>query len=205
MSPFEDDRVLAILRYREPCDLGAVVDALRAAGIRSIEVTADTPGALDEVGRARREDAPIGAGTIRTVEEALAFADAGAGFLVSPGLDPEIVREGLERGVPTMSGVLSPTEIMAAVAAGANVVKLFPASLGGPGYLAALRGPFPEVRFVPTGGIAVSDVPTWLAAGAVCVGLGSSVVGGAAPRTRADLDRITSEARRAVELAGGGS
>ena len=205
MSPFEDDRVLAILRYRETCDLGAVVDALRAGGIRSIEVTADTPGALDEVGRARREDAPIGAGTIRTVEEARAFADAGAGFLVSPGLDPEIVREGLERGVPTMSGVLSPTEIMAAVAAGANVVKLFPASLGGPGYLAALRGPFPEVRFVPTGGIAVSDVPTWLAAGAVCVGLGSSVVGGAAPRTRADLDRITSEARRAVELAGGGS
>jgi len=205
VSPFEDDRVLAILRYRETCDLGAVVDALRAGGIRSIEVTADTPGALDEVGRARREDAPIGAGTIRTVEEARAFADAGAGFLVSPGLDPEIVREGLERGVPTMSGVLSPTEIMAAVAAGANVVKLFPASLGGPGYLAALRGPFPEVRFVPTGGIAVSDVPTWLAAGAVCVGLGSSVVGGAAPRTRADLDRITSEARRAVELAGGGS
>jgi 2-dehydro-3-deoxyphosphogluconate aldolase/(4S)-4-hydroxy-2-oxoglutarate aldolase len=205
VSPFEDDRVLAILRYRETCDLAAVVDALRAGGIRSIEVTADTPGALDEVGRARREDAPIGAGTIRTVEEARAFADAGAGFLVSPGLDPEIVREGLERGVPTMSGVLSPTEIMAAVAAGANVVKLFPASLGGPGYLAALRGPFPEVRFVPTGGIAVSDVPTWLAAGAVCVGLGSSVVGGAAPRTRADLDRITSEARRAVELAGGGS
>ena len=205
MSPFEDDRVLAILRYRETCDLAAVVDALRAGGIRSIEVTADTPGALDEVGRARREDAPIGAGTIRTVEEARAFADAGAGFLVSPGLDPEIVREGLERGVPTMSGVLSPTEIMASVAAGANVVKLFPASLGGPGYLAGLRGPFPDVRFVPTGGIAVSDVPTWLAAGAVCVGLGSSVVGGAAPRTRADLDRITSEARRAVELAGGGS
>jgi 2-dehydro-3-deoxyphosphogluconate aldolase/(4S)-4-hydroxy-2-oxoglutarate aldolase len=94
---------------------------------------------------------------------------------------------------------------MAAVAAGANVVKLFPASLGGPGYLAALRGPFPEVRFVSTGGIAVSDVPTWLAAGAVCVGLGSSLAGGSAPRTRADLDRITAEARRAVELAGGGS
>ena len=205
MSPFEDDRVLAIIRYRESCDLGAVVDALRAGGIRSIEVTADTPGALDEVGRARREGAPIGAGTIRGVEEARVFADAGAGFLVSPGLDPEIVREGLERGVPTIPGVLSPTEIMAAVAAGTNVVKLFPASLGGPDYLASLRGPFPDVRFVPTGGIAVSDVPTWLAAGAVCVGLGSSVVGGAAPRTRADLDRITSEARRAVELAGGGS
>ena len=205
MSPFEDDRVLAILRYREPCDLGAVVDALRAGGIRSIEVTADTPGALDEVRRARREDAPIGAGTIRTSEEARAFVDAGAGFLVSPGLVPEIVRAGLEGGVPTIPGVLSPTEIMTAVAAGANVVKLFPASLGGPGYLAVLLGPFPGVRFVPTGGIAVSDVPAWLEAGAVCVGLGSSLVGGSAPRTRADLDLITAEARRAVELASGGS
>jgi 2-dehydro-3-deoxyphosphogluconate aldolase / (4S)-4-hydroxy-2-oxoglutarate aldolase len=205
VSPFEDDRVLAILRYRETCDLGAVVDALRAGGIRSIEVTADTPGALDEVGRAHREGAPIGVGTIRGVEEARAFADAGAGFLVSPGLVPEIAREGLERGVPTIPGVLSPTEIMSAVAAGANVLKLFPASLGGPGYLAALRGPFPDVRFVPTGGIRVSDVPTWLEAGAACIGLGSSLVGGGAPRTRADLDRITAEARRAVELARGGS
>jgi 2-dehydro-3-deoxyphosphogluconate aldolase/(4S)-4-hydroxy-2-oxoglutarate aldolase len=117
VSPFEDDRVLAILRYREPCDLGAVVEALRAGGIRSIEITADTPGALDEVGQAHREGAPIGAGTIRTLEEARAYADAGAGFLVSPGLVPEIVREGLERGVPTIPGVLSPTEIMATVAA----------------------------------------------------------------------------------------
>ena len=205
MSPFEDDRVLAILRYREPCDLGAVVDALRAGGIRSIEVTADTPGALDEVRRARREDAPIGAGTIRTLEESRAFADAGAGFLVCPGLSLEIVREGLERGVPTIPGVLSPTEVMAAVAAGANTMKLFPASLGGPNYLAALRGPFPDLRLVPTGGIAISDVPAWLEAGAVCVGLGSSLVGGGVPRTRADLHRITAEARRAVELAGGGA
>jgi 2-dehydro-3-deoxyphosphogluconate aldolase/(4S)-4-hydroxy-2-oxoglutarate aldolase len=205
VSPFEDDRVLAIVRFREPCDLGAVVDALRAGGIRSIEVTADTPGALEAVATAREAGAPIGAGTIRTVEEARAFAGAGARFLVSPGLVPEIVREGLERGVPTIPGVLSPTEIMAAVAAGANVVKLFPASLGGPRHLAALRGPFPDVRFVPTGGISISDVPTWLEAGAVCVGLGSSLVGGSAPRTRADLDRITAEARRAIELARGGS
>jgi 2-dehydro-3-deoxyphosphogluconate aldolase/(4S)-4-hydroxy-2-oxoglutarate aldolase len=203
--PFDDDRVLAILRYREPCDLGAVVGALRAGGIGSIEVTVDTPGALDEIARARREGAPIGAGTIRSVEEARAFAEAGARFLVSPGLLPQLVREGLERGMPTIPGVLSPTEILAAVAAGANVVKLFPASLGGPGYLASLRGPFPDVGFVPTGGIAIADLPTWLEAGAVCVGLGSSLVGGAAPRTRADLDRIAADARRAVELAGGGS
>ena len=105
VSPFEDDRVLAILRYREPCDLGAVVDALRAGGVLSIEVTADSPGALDQVGRARDEGAPIGAGTIRSVEEARAFADAGARFLVSPGLVPEIVREGLEQVLAAMPEV----------------------------------------------------------------------------------------------------
>src|SRR4029453_12489116 len=157
VSPFEDDRVLAILRYREPCDLGAVVDALRAGGIDAIEIPADTPGALEAVAKRREAGAPVGAGTIRTVEEARTFAGAGASFLVSPGLDPQIVQEGRELGVPAIPGVLSPTEVLGAVAAGASTVKLFPARLGGIGYLAALRGPFPDVRFIPTGGIAVGD------------------------------------------------
>jgi 2-dehydro-3-deoxyphosphogluconate aldolase / (4S)-4-hydroxy-2-oxoglutarate aldolase len=203
VSPFEDDRVLAIVRYRDPCDLGAVVDALRAGGIDTIEITADTPGALEAVSAAREAGAPIGAGTIRTMEEARAFADAGAAFLVSPGLVPPIVREGRELGVPTVPGVLSPTEVLGAVAAGASTVKLFPASLGGVRYLGALRGPFPDVRFIPTGGIAIEDVPRWLEAGAACVGLGSALAGDAAPRTRSDLERISDGARRTVDLSGG--
>ena len=204
MSPFEDDRVLAIVRYRERCDLGAVIDALRAGGIDAIEITADTPGALDAVATAR-ERAPIGAGTIRTVEEARTFAGAGAAFLVSPGLVPQIVREGRELGVPTVPGVLGPTEVLGALAAGARTVKLFPASLGGVRYLRALRGPFPDVRFIPTGGIAIDDVARWLEAGAACVGLGSALAGDAPPRTRSDLERISYDARRAVDLAGGGA
>ncbi|MEZ0234537.1 MAG: bifunctional 4-hydroxy-2-oxoglutarate aldolase/2-dehydro-3-deoxy-phosphogluconate aldolase [Actinomycetota bacterium] len=202
MSPFEDDRVLAIVRYREPCDLGAVVDALRAGGIGAIEITADTPGALEAVAAAREAGAPVAAGTIRTVEEARAFTAAGAAFLVSPGLVPQIVREGKELGVPTVPGVLSPTEVLGAVTAGASTVKLFPASLGGVRYLGALRGPFPDVRFIPTGGIAIEDVPRWLEAGAACVGLGSALAGDAPPRTRSDLERITDEALRAVDLSG---
>src|SRR5918994_380593 len=171
VSPFEDDRVLAIVRYREPCDLGAVVRALRAGGIEAIEITSDTPGALEAVAAARQAGAPIGAGTIRTVEEARAFAGAGAAFLVSPGLVPQIVREGRALGVPMVPGVLSPTEVLGAVAAGSSSVKLFPAArLGGVRYLEALRGPFPDVRFIPTGGIAVEEVPRWLEAGAACVG-----------------------------------
>lgn len=202
MSPFEDDRVLAILRYREPCDLGAVVHALRAGGIDAIEITVDTPGALEAVATAREAGGPIGAGTIRTVEEARVFARAGAAFLVSPGLVQQIVREGRELGVMTVPGALSPTEVLGAVAAGASTVKLFPASLGGVGYLAALRGPFPDVHFIPTGGIPIEDVPRWLEAGAACVGLGSALAGDAAPRTRSDLERISDDARRAVDLAG---
>ena len=205
MSPFEDDRVLAIVRYREPCDLGAVVDALRSGGINAIEITADTPGALEAVARAGESATPIGAGTIRTIEEARAFAAAGAAFLVSPGLVPQIVREGRTLGVPTVPGVLSPTEVLGAAAAGSSAVKLFPASLGGVAYLRGLRGPFPDVRFIPTGGIAIEDVPRWLEAGAACVGLGSALTGDAAPRTRADHERITDDARRAVDLAGRGA
>jgi 2-dehydro-3-deoxyphosphogluconate aldolase / (4S)-4-hydroxy-2-oxoglutarate aldolase len=205
VSPSEDDRVLAIVRYREPCDLGAVVGALRAGGVDAIEITADTPGARQAVATAREAGAPIGAGTIRTVEEARSFAGAGAAFLVSPGLVPLIVREGRELGVPTIPGVLSPTEVLEAAAAGASSVKLFPATLGGIRYLQALRGPFPDIRFIPTGGIPVEDVPRWLEAGAACVGLGSALAGEAAPRSRSDLERITDEARRAVDLAGGGA
>jgi len=203
VSPFEDARVLAIVRYREPCDLEAVVDALRSGGINAIEITADTPGALEAVARAGESGAPIGAGTIRTVEDARAFAGAGAAFLVSPGLVPQIVREGRALGVPTVPGVLSPTEVLGAVAAGSSTVKLFPASLGGVAYLGALRGPFPDVRFIPTGGVAIEDVPRWLEEGAACVGLGSALTRDAAPRTRADHERITDHARRAVDLAGG--
>jgi 2-dehydro-3-deoxyphosphogluconate aldolase/(4S)-4-hydroxy-2-oxoglutarate aldolase len=203
VSQFERDGVLAIVRYREPCDLGAVVDALRAGGIDSIEITADTPGALEAVAAAREAGAPIGAGTIGTVEEARAFAGAGAAFLVSPGFVPQIVREGRELGVPTVPGVLSPTEVLGAAALGATIVKLFPASPGGVRYLSALRGPFPDIRFVPTGGIAIEDVPRWLEAGAACVGIGSALAGDAAPRTRSDLERITDDARRAVDLSGG--
>src|SRR4249920_1622636 len=204
VSPFEDDRVLAIIRYREPCDLGAVVGALRAGGIDAIEITTETPISLEAVAAAREAGAPVGAGTIRTVDEARAFAAAGAAFLVSPGLVPQIVREGRELGLPTVPGVLSPTDVLGAVAAGASTVKLFPASLGGVRYLGALRGPFPDVRFIPTGGIAMTCLAGWLEAGAACVGLGSALAGDAAPRTRSDLERISDGARRAVDLVGGG-
>jgi len=199
----DHDRLLAVVRYRVPSDLDAVLGALRDGGIRLLEVTADTPGALEAVRRAHDERTPIGAGTIRTLERGQAFAAVGAAFLVSPGLVPDLLREREELGIPVIPGAFTPTEIGEAIAAGAGEVKLFPASLGGPVYLSALRGPFPDVRLVPTGGIRIQDIPAWLEAGASCVGLGGSLVGTAPPSTGAELDRIADDARAAVALAAG--
>jgi 2-dehydro-3-deoxyphosphogluconate aldolase / (4S)-4-hydroxy-2-oxoglutarate aldolase len=165
-------------------------------------VTAETPGAIEAVRQAADAGAPVGAGTIRSVEEARSFAEAGAAFLVSPGTDPDVVRTAVDLGVPAVPGALSPTEITAALAAGATAVKLFPAGLGGPAYLRALRGPFPDVRFVPTGGIELEDVRGWIDAGAACVGLGSALVGAAPARTERELAELTDRARRAADLSG---
>jgi 2-dehydro-3-deoxyphosphogluconate aldolase/(4S)-4-hydroxy-2-oxoglutarate aldolase len=200
---FDEHRLLAVVRYREACDLDAILDGLRTAGVTLLEVTADTPGGLHAVARAAGAGTPIGAGTIRTAEEAKAFANAGAAFLVSPAILPDVVDAADASGVPLVPGALTPTEIAAASATGAWAVKLFPARLGGPGYLRDLRGPFPDVRLVPTGGIPVEDVPAWLDAGAACVGLGSALLGSAPPRTPAEFDALIERASRAVELAGG--
>jgi 2-dehydro-3-deoxyphosphogluconate aldolase/(4S)-4-hydroxy-2-oxoglutarate aldolase len=166
-----------------------------------VEVTADTPGAIDAVRRAARAGAPVGAGTIGSAMEVHAFGEAGAAFLVSPGVTPEVVRVAVELGVPAVPGALSPTEIATAQRAGATAVKLFPASLGGPGYLRVLRGPFSDVRFIPTGGIELADVRPWLDAGATCVGFGSALVGATPPATPDDLRALTERARRVVRLA----
>lgn len=202
MIALDLQRLLAVVRYRRPCDLDAVLGVLRGSGLTLLEVTAETPGALEAVGRAADAGTPIGAGTILDADHATAFLRAGASFIVSPGLVPEVVEAAVRAGVPAVPGALSPTEIVAAVAAGASAVKLFPASLGGPAYLRDLRGPFPDVPFVPTGGIAVEVVRTWLDAGAACVGLGSALLGREPPRDVADLDALGDRARRAVELAG---
>lgn len=201
MPLFDAQPLLAILRSREPCPIGEIVDAIRRGGIDPVEVTAETPGAIDAVRAAADAGRPIGAGTIVSVSDARTFAQAGAAFLVSPGLNEEVVRTAVELGVPAVPGALSPTEISTAIDAGADAVKLFPAGPGGPEYLRALRGPFPNVAFVPTGGIPSSDVPAWLDAGATCVGLGATLIGSPPPRKDRDLDALTERTRDAVSRA----
>jgi 2-dehydro-3-deoxyphosphogluconate aldolase / (4S)-4-hydroxy-2-oxoglutarate aldolase len=195
-------RLLAIVRYHDGGDIAGTLEALEQGGARLLEVTIDTPGALDAVERAAQDGRPVGVGTVRTRDHVRACADAGAAFVVSPGSFPDVAETARELGVDAVLGALTPTEVGTAEKAGAVAVKIFPASLGGAGYVRALRGPFPQTPLVPTGGIRIEDVGSYLSAGATCVGLGSDLVGRSAPSNDADLERIAKLAARAIAAAG---
>ncbi|MBG0560280.1 bifunctional 4-hydroxy-2-oxoglutarate aldolase/2-dehydro-3-deoxy-phosphogluconate aldolase [Actinoplanes aureus] len=190
-----DSGLVAILRAPTSDGFAAVADVLVAAGITALEVTLTSQGAIEAIAGLRRQlpdSVVIGAGTILTSDDAKAAVDAGAAFLVSPvgGTYGEL-------GVPHYPGAFTPSEVYAAHAAGAPLVKLFPAGGLGPGYLKDLAGPLPQVRILPTGGIGLDDISKWIAAGAVGVGLGSPLIGDAA--TGGSLTALATRARHAAD------
>lgn len=170
--------VLAVLRAPSAEQALAASDAIIRGGIRGIEVTFSTPDApavIRELIARHGDSAHIGAGTVTTQAQAVAAAEAGADFLVSPGTLPDLTRSMLETGRVVMTGAMTPTEVMQALDLGVDVVKIFPASLGGPSYLGALRGPFPSAPLMPTGGVTPDNLADWFAAGAVAVGAGGDL------------------------------
>jgi 2-dehydro-3-deoxyphosphogluconate aldolase/(4S)-4-hydroxy-2-oxoglutarate aldolase len=193
--------LLAIVRFPEGGDVAGTLDALERGGIDRFEITIDTPGALTAVEQAAAAGRAVGVGTVLTAEQVRACAAAGARFVVSPGLIREVVETARELELEPLPGVFTATEILAATAAGARVMKVFPASCGGPAYLRALRGPFPTASLVPTGGVRVDQIRAYLEAGAAAVALGSELVGRSAPRSERDLEWIAAQAARAVEAA----
>ena len=196
--------LVAILRAAGAGRFLEVGRVLYEAGVRGIEVTLTSEGALEAFGRLREElpgDALLGVGTVRSVADAELAVAAGAGYLVAPDLRPEVVGWAVERGLPVVPGALTPTEVAAAWAAGATAVKVFPVSaVGGPAYVKALRAPLPEVPLVPTGGVGIDDIGAYLAAGAAAVGLGSPLFGDAGDPD-GDLAALVDRARRAVAAA----
>jgi 2-dehydro-3-deoxyphosphogluconate aldolase/(4S)-4-hydroxy-2-oxoglutarate aldolase len=134
----------------------------------------------------------IGAGTILTIEAAARAVDAGAAFLVMPHVDADLVTWAADRGIPALPGCATPTEALVAWRAGATAIKLFPASVAGPAFVRELRGPFPDIPVVPTGGVTIENAPTFIAAGAVAVGLGGWLIGDGQPAG------VTNRARQAV-------
>ena len=178
LERLRDVRVVAVIRAPDADGAIRAVDALVRGGVTGIEITYSTPGVphvLAAVREAHGDDVLLGAGTIRTPEHAREAFDSGAEFLVSPGLDDEVIAAMLGTGATTMGGALTPTEVMRAVKLGVDVVKVFPASLGGPAYVKSLRGPFPDVPFMPTGGVNAGNVADWFAAGVIAVGAGGEL------------------------------
>jgi 2-dehydro-3-deoxyphosphogluconate aldolase/(4S)-4-hydroxy-2-oxoglutarate aldolase len=177
------DRVLTVVRAPRVADPGALAQALVEGGIRVVELTFTTPDVADLLAEtaagSARTGAIVGAGTVCTPEQASAALEAGARFLVTPGTGPQaraVVDAAHAAGVPVLLGAFTPSEVMTAVHLGADVVKIFPARTGGPSYLSDLRGPFPDVPLVPSGGIDATNAAEYLAAGALAVTAGTSVV-----------------------------
>lgn len=196
--------LIAIVRFAAGGALTDVIRALAAGGIDLTEITIDTPGALAAVEAAAAEGHTVGVGTVVTAEQVRASARAGASFVVSPGLVAEVVQEALAYGIEPIPGVFTGTEVLAAMSAGARLLKLFPAAAVGTRYLQALRAPFPRAAFVPTGGIALSEIRGYLDAGAVAVALGSQLVGHECPSTAEGLVELTRRAALATRQAGFG-
>jgi 2-dehydro-3-deoxyphosphogluconate aldolase / (4S)-4-hydroxy-2-oxoglutarate aldolase len=197
--------LLAVIRGRTAGDAVEVADALIEAGVLVIEVAFTTPEAeqaMRTLAETHGDRIVLGAGTVTTAQQAAAAADAGATFLVSPGADAELVAAMRATGLVTVPGALTPSEVLVVVRAGADAVKLFPGSLGGPEYLRALRAPFPGVPFIPTGGVSAANAQEWFAAGAVAVGAGGAL---APPALDGERDAVVERARELVRAVGRGA
>ena len=199
------DRVMAILRYRDGGDVRGAVDGLVSGGVRVLEITVDTPGALDAITYAAGlPDVVPGAGTVTDPGEVRRVAEAGARFVVSPGFAEDVVATALELGLEAFPAVATGTEVLAARRAGAQFFKLFPAVSFGVPHLRQLRGPFAGLDFVPTGGIAPADVPGWLDAGAFAVAMGSELAGRSTPESPAAVAALARQAESVLAAAGDG-
>ena len=178
LQALADAAVVAVLRAPTADSAVRAVDALVAGGVTGIEITYSTPDAprvIQEVDRRHGDRVVLGAGTVRTPAEAADAVTAGARYLVSPGTTAELARAILATGATALLGAFTASEVMTVSALGAHAVKVFPASVGGPAYLRALRAPFPDVAFVPTGGVNPSNVAEWLQSGALAVGAGGEL------------------------------
>ena len=189
--------IVPVIRAANPAEASRAVEAVCAGGISIVEITMtvpDAPRVLREVARAN-SDFLIGAGTVLNAKQAEICIDAGARFLVSPGLSSEVLHTAAKHGVLAIPGAFTPTEVMAARELGADVIKIFPcASGGGPSHIKALKAPFPDCRFIPTGGVTLKNAEDYFAAGAFALGIGAELADLAALR-RNEPHKLTDAAK----------
>jgi len=172
--------LIPVLRAKGVAQGRAVVDAMVAGGVTVVEVTMTVPGAIDLLKELRKEygaNLLLGSGTVTTADQAQATIDAGAEFVVSPSLHPDVIATTRKNGKVSCPGALTPTEVITAWDAGADYVKIFPCSaVGGASYLKSLLAPFPQLKLIPTGGVTLQTAESFIRAGARALGVGSDLV-----------------------------
>src|SRR5438094_6084093 len=197
-----DCGIVAVVRSPDSQQLVEVARALADGGVSVVEITMTVPGALDvlrQVRQALGDRILLGAGTVLDAATARAVLLAGAEFVVAPTVNLDVIRLCRRYDKLVMPGAFTPTEILTAWEAGADIVKVFPAEVVGPAYFKALRGPLPQIRLMPTGGVDLTTAAAFLKAGACCLGVGGQLV---EPRAVAEgnFDRIRQLARQYVEI-----
>ena len=201
-----EKKAIAVIRMTDVAKLMRVIEAIRAGGVECVEITMTVPGAVDvirDVSQSIGDEALIGAGTILDAETARQAIEAGADFIVGPVLDRGVIETAHRYEKVVIPGAFSPGEIVAAWRAGADIVKVFPATVLGPGYIKDLRGPLPQIRLCPTGGVTVENAGEWIKAGACCVGIGTDLLDKKAiAEDRYEV--LTGKARRLVANLEGG-
>ena len=198
VARIERERIVAVIRLEAADKLRAVIDALGAGGVRVFEVTMTVPRAIDLIGQLARElkeDVLIGAGTVLDKGTACDAIRAGAKFVVGPVFRRDVIEACHSRGVAAIPGCFTPTEIVDAWDAGADIVKVFPSTSLGPAFIKDVRAPLPQVKLMPTGGVSIDNAADWLRAGAVAVGVGGALVDPAAVKA-GDFAEITRRAER---------
>ncbi|WZH37827.1 MAG: bifunctional 4-hydroxy-2-oxoglutarate aldolase/2-dehydro-3-deoxy-phosphogluconate aldolase [Microbacterium enclense] len=194
-------KLVVVARASAASDYAPVLAALAEGGVQSVELTLTTPGTFDAFAALRASfDGDLGIGTVTTLDQLERAIEVGADYVVTPITSSALVERAVRAGIPIIPGGLTPTELFASWSAGASAVKVFPAGQVGPGYLKDLRGPFPDIAVVPSGGVDADGAAAWLAAGAVAVSVGGPLLGDAF--RGGDLGALRERAKRFVEVCG---
>ncbi|MEJ2617516.1 MAG: bifunctional 4-hydroxy-2-oxoglutarate aldolase/2-dehydro-3-deoxy-phosphogluconate aldolase [Ignavibacteriaceae bacterium] len=174
-----ENKAVAVIRMNDSAKLIKVAEAIYKGGVQSVEITMTVPGALkiiEEAGRTLGDHVNIGVGSVLNKQTANDAINAGAKYVVSPVFKPEIVQEAKKHNIPVMPGAFSPTEILTAFEAGADVVKVFPADIVGMAFFKGVLAPMPHLKLMPTGGVSLTNAGDWIKTGACAVGVGSALL-----------------------------
>lgn len=199
LDKIKENPIVAVIRNADESNIVPIVEALEKGGVKTIEITAETPKVTTLIERTADkfgDQILLGAGTVLDSETARAVIMAGATFIVSPTLNPDTIRMANRYGILTISGALTPTEILTAYENGAGMVKVFPADAFGPSYIKNIHGPLPHIPLMVTGGITLDNMQDYFTKGGVAVGIGSDLVNVHALNSSGDYRNLTDKARQ---------